>query len=122
MIVFIQYSSCQLRILAGGAHIILISGTDLLVVVGDVPVAAGLLFVVAFQGFIEKLVVHSLDALVTVVDIQMGTASVYIFRFELTTVVVEGTFSDGNADRSLHKISLPFTFRPQPGFCYSCQE
>ena len=102
--------------------LLLISGTDFLVVVGDTPVTAGLLFVVAFQGFIEKLVVHGLDALVAVVDIQMGTASVYIFRFELTTVVVDGTFPDGNADRSLHKISLPFAFRPQPGFCYSCQE
>ena len=61
-IVFIQHSSCQLRILAGGAHILLVSnlqddlvkrflliaGTDFLVVVGDTPVTAGLLLVVAF--------------------------------------------------------------------------
>ena len=95
--------------------LLLIAGANFLVVVRNAPVCTGLLFVVAFQGFIEKLAVHGLDALVAVVDIQMGTASVYIFRFELTTVMVDGAFPDGNADRSLHKISLPFTFRPQPG-------
>ena len=70
----------------------------------------------------EKLVVYRLNAFIAIINVQVRAAPVYIFRFELTTVVVDGAFPDGNADRSLHKISLPFTFRPQPGFCYSCQE
>ena len=135
-IVFIQHSSCQLRILAGGAHILLVSnlqddlvkgllliaGANFLVVVRNAPVCTGLLLVVAFQGFIEKLVVHSLDALVAVVDVQMSSASVYILRPKFAAVVVDRAFTDLGTDRSLHKISLPFTLRPQPGFCYSCQE
>ena len=136
LIVFIQYGLCQLGILAGGAHIVLIadlqdnlvkwllliSGTDFLVVVGDTPVAAGLLLIVAFQSFIEKLVVHGLNPLVAVVDVQMGTAAIYILRLELAGIMIDRAFSHLNANRSFHKISLPFSFRPQPGFCYSCQE
>ena len=100
----------------------LISGADFLIVVRNTPVCTGLLLVVAFQSLIEKLVVYGLDALIALVDIQVCAASVYIFGFEFAAVVVDGAFPDGNADRSPHKISLPFTFRPQPGFCYSCQE
>ena len=36
--------------------------------------------------------------------------------------VYRSSFADLGTDRSLHKISLPLSFRPQPGFCYSCQE
>ena len=136
LIVFIQHGSCQLCILAGGAHIVLISdlqdnlvkwlllisGTDFLVVVGDTPVTAGLLFVVAFQGVIEKLVIHGLDALIAVVNIQVCAVSIHILRPKFAAVVVDRAFTDLGADRSLHKISLPLSFRPQPGFCYSCQE
>ena len=82
-IVFIQYSSCQLRILAGGAHILLVSnlqddlvkgllliaGANLLVVVRNATVTSGLLLVVPFQSFIEKLVVHGLDSLVAIINV-----------------------------------------------------
>ena len=135
-IVLVQYRPSQLRILAGGTHILLVSdlqddlvkgflliaGANFLVVVRNAPVCTGLLLVVAFQGFIEKLVVHSLDALVAVVDVQMSSASVYILRPKFAAVVVDRSFADLGTDRSLHKISLPLSFRPQPGFCYSCQE
>ena len=94
-IVFIQHSSCQFRILAGGAHIFLVSdlqddlvewllliaGANFLVIVWDSPVCTGLLFVVAFQSLIEKLVVYGLDALVAIVNVQVHAASVYIFSF-----------------------------------------
>ena len=135
-IVFIQHSSCQLRILAGGAHIFLVSDlqddlvkgllliarADFLVVVWNTPVCTGLLLVVAFQGFIKKLVVHGLDALIAVVNIQVCAVSIHILRPKFAAVVVDRAFTDLSTDRSLHKISLPFTLRPQPGFCYSCQE
>lgn len=135
-IIFIQHSSCQLRILAGGAHIFfvpdlqndlvewlfLIAGTNLLIVVWNTPVCTGLLLVVAFQSLIEKLVVYRLDAFIAIINVQVRAASVYIFSFEFATVVIDRTFTDLGTDRSLHKISLPFTLRPQPGFCYSCQE
>ena len=121
LIVFIQHGSCQLCILAGGAHIVLISDlqdnlvegllliarADFLVVVWNTPVCTGLLLVVAFQGFIKKLVVHSLDALVAVVDVQMSSASVYILCPKFAAVVVDRSFADLGTDRSLHKISLP---------------
>ena len=135
-IVFIQHSPCQICILAGGAHIVLISdlqddlvkrlllvaGANFLIVVWNAPVCTGLLLIVAFQSFIKKLMVHGLDTLVAVVDVQMCAASVYIFCPKFAAVVVDRAFADLGTDRSLHKISLPFTFRPQPGFCYSCQE
>lgn len=135
-IVFIQHSSCQLRILAGGAHILLISnlqddlvegllliaGANFLIVVWNAPVCTGLFLIVAFQSFIKKLVVHSLNALIAVVDVQVCAASVHILCPKFAAVMVDRAFTDLGADRSLHKISLPFTLRPQPGFCYSCQE
>ena len=87
--------------------LLLIAGANFLVVVRNAPVCTGLLLVVAFQGFIEKLVVHSLDALVAVVDVQMSSASVYILRPKFAAVVVDRSFADLGTDRSLHKISLP---------------
>ena len=90
----------------------LIAGANLLIVVGNTPVSSGLLFVVAFQSVIEKLVVHGLDSLIAIVDIQVCAASVYIFGFEFAAVVVDRAFADLGANRSLHKISLPFTLRP----------
>ena len=136
LIVFIQHGSCQLCILAGGTRILLvpdlqdnlvkgfllIAGADFLIVIRYAPVCTGLLLVVAFQGFIKKLVVHGLDALIAVVNIPVGAASVNVFCPELTGIVVDRAFANLGTDRSLHKISLPFTLRPQPGFCYSCQE
>ena len=135
-IVFIQHSSCQLRILAGGAHIVLISnlqddlvkrllliaGTDFFIVVWNAPVCTRLLLVVPFQSLIEKLVVYRLDAFIAIINVQVRAASVYILRPKFAAVVVDRSFADLGADRSLHKISLPLSFRPQPGFCYSCQE
>ena len=135
-IVLVQYRPSQLCILAGGAHIffvpnlqndlvkgfLLIAGANFLVVVRNAPVCTGLLLVVAFQGFIEKLVVHSLDSLVAVVNIQVCAVSIHILRPKFAAVVVDRSFADLGTDRSLHKISLPLSFRPQPGFCYSCQE
>lgn len=103
-------------------RLLLIAGANFLVVVRNAPVCTGLLLVVPFQSLIEKLVVHSLDALVAVVDVQMSSASVYILRPKFAAVVVDRSFADLGTDRSLHKISLPLSFRPQPGFCYSCQE
>ena len=136
LIVFIQHGSCQLRILASGAHILpvpnlqndlvkglfLIAGTDFFIVVWNAPVCTGLFLIVAFQGIIKKLMVHSLNALVAIVDIPIGAASVYIFCPKFAAVVIDRAFTHLCANRSLHKISLPFTHRPQPGFCYSCQE
>ena len=136
LIILVQYGSCQLRKLAGGAHIfftsdlqdnlveglLLIAGTDFFIVVWNAPVASGLLLVIAFQSFIKKLVVHSLNALIAVVDVQVCAASVHILCPKFAAVMVDRAFTDLGADCSLHKISLPFTLRPQPGFCYSCQE
>ena len=101
---------------------LLIAGANLLVVVRNTPVTSGLLFVVAFQSFIKKLVVHSLNALIAIVDVPVGAASVYILCPKFAAVMIDRAFADLGADRTLHKISLPFTLRPQPGFCYSCQE
>ena len=88
---------------------LLIAGANLLVVVRNTPVTSGLLFVVAFQSFIKKLVVHSLNALIAVVDVQVCAASVHILCPEFAAVVVDRAFAHLGADRSLHKISLPFT-------------
>ena len=135
-IVLVQYSSCKFCIFTGGAHIfpvsdlqddlvkglLLIAGTDFFIVVWNAPVCTGLLLVVPFQSLIEKLVVHGLDTLVAVVNVQVCAASVYIFGFEFAAVVINGAFTNLGTDRSFHKILLPFTLRPQPGFCYSCQE
>ena len=135
-IVFIQHSSCQLRILAGGAHIffisdlqddfveglLLIAGTDFFIVVWNAPVCTGLFLIVAFQSFIKKLVVYGLDALVAIVDVQVSTASIHILRPKFAAVMIDRAFADLGTDRCLHKISLPLSFRPQPEFCYSCQE
>ena len=101
---------------------LLIAGTDFFIVVWNAPVASGLLLVIAFQSFIKKLVVYRLDALVAIVDVPVGAASVYILCPKFAAVMIDRAFADLGADRSLHKISLPFTLRPQPGFCYSCQE
>ena len=95
--------------------LLLIAGANLLVVVRNTPVTSGLLFVVAFQSFIKKLVVHSLNALIAIINVQVRAASIYIFGFEFSAVMVDGAFADLGADRSLHKISLPLSFRPQPG-------
>ena len=122
-IVLVQYRPSQLRILAGGAHIfpvsdlqddlverlLLIAGTDFFIVVWNAPVCTGLLLVVPFQSLIEKLVVHGLDALVAVVNIPVGAASVYILCPKFAAVVVDRAFAHLGADRSFHKISLPFT-------------
>ena len=122
-IVLVQYRPSQLRILAGGAHIFLVSdlqddlvkrfllvaGTDFFIVVWNTPVCTGLLLVVAFQSFIEKLVVHGLDALIAVVNIQVCAVSIHILRPKFAAVVVDRAFAHLGADRSLHKISLPFT-------------
>ena len=102
--------------------LLLIAGANFLVVVRNAPVCTGLLLVVPFQSLIEKLVVYSLDALVAIINVQVRAASVYIFSFEFAAVVIDRAFTDFSTDRSLHKISLPFSLRPQPGFCYSCQE
>lgn len=102
--------------------LLLIAGTDFFIVVWNAPVCTGLLLVVPFQSLIEKLVVHGLDALVAVVNIPVGAASVYILCPKFATIVIDRAFANLGADRSLHKFSLPFTLRPQPGFCYSCQE
>ena len=129
LIILVQYLPCQFRILARGAHIVLISDlqddlverllliarADFLVVVWNTPVCTGLLLVVPFQRLIEKLVVHGLDTLVAVVDVQVCAASVHILCLKFAAVMVDRAFTDLGTDRSLHKISLPFTFRPQPG-------
>ena len=136
LIILVQYLPCQFRILARGTHILFVSNlqddlvkgllliarADFFIVVWNTPVCTGLLLVVAFQGFIEKLMVHGLDALIAVVDVQMGAASIHILRPKFAAVVVDGAFTHFGTDRSFHKISLPFTLRPQPGFCHSCQE
>ena len=103
-------------------RLLLISGADFFLVVWNTPVCTGLLLVVAFQGFIKKLVVHSLNSLIAVVNVQVRAASIHILRPKFAAVVIDGAFTYLCADRSFHKISLPFTLRPQPGFCYSCQE
>ena len=135
-IVLVQYGSCQFRILARGTHILfvsnlqddlvewlfLIAGANLLIVVGNTPVTSGLLFVVAFQSVIEKLVVHGLDSLIAIINVQMCAASIHILCPKFAAVVIDRAFTHFGTDRSFHKISLPFTLRPQPGFCYSCQE
>ena len=101
---------------------LLIAGADFLIVIRYAPVCTGLLLIVAFQSFIKKLVVYRLDALVAVVNIPVGAASVHILCPKFAAVVIDRAFTYLCADRSFHKISLPFTLRPQPGFCYSCQE
>ena len=94
---------------------LLIAGADFLIVIRYAPACTGLLLIVAFQGFIEKLVVHSLDSLVAVVNIQVCAVSIHILRPKFAAVVVDRSFADLGTDRSLHKISLPLSFRPQPG-------
>ena len=88
---------------------LLIAGANLLIVIRNTPVTSGLLFIVAFQSFIKKLVVYRLDALVAVVNIPVGAASVYILCPKFAAVVVDRAFANLGADRSLQKISLPFT-------------
>ena len=122
LIIFVQNLPCQLCILAGGAHIVLISnlqddlvkgllliaGTDFFIVVWNAPVCTGLLLVIPFQSLIEKLVVYGLDALVAVVNVQVCAASVHILCLKFAAVMVDRAFTDLGTDRSLHKISLPF--------------
>lgn len=101
-IVLVQYRPSWLCILAGSAHILLVSDlqddlverlllisrANILIVVWNTPVCTGLLIVVAFQSLIEKLVVYRLDAFIAIINVQVRAASVYIFSFGFATVVI----------------------------------
>lgn len=83
LIIFVQYLPRQFCVFAGSAHVLLVSdlqddlvkgllliaGANLLVVVRNATVTSGLLLVVPFQSFIEKLVVHGLDSLVAIINV-----------------------------------------------------
>lgn len=97
-------------------------GTDFFIVVRNAPVGTFLPGIESFLRRSEQHLIDILDAFVAVVDIEMAARTIHILRFEFAAVMVDGAFADLGADRSLHKISLPLSFRPQPGFCYSCQE
>ena len=96
-------------------RLLLISRANLLVVVRNAPVCTGLLLVVPFQSLIEKLVVYGLDALVAVVNVQVCAAFIHILRPKFAAVMVDRAFANLGTDCPFHKISLPFTLRPQPG-------
>ena len=136
LIIFVQYLPRQFCVFAGSAHILLVSDlqddlverlllisrANLLIVVRNAPVCTGLLLVVPFQSLIKKLVVYRLNAFIAIINVQVRAAPVYIFRFEFAAVVIDRAFTNLGTDCPFHKTSLPFTLRPQPGFCYSCQE
>ena len=73
-------------------------------------------------NYLKTKDVYAGYAFIAIINVQMGAAPVHILRPKFAAVVVDGAFTDLGTDRSLHKISLPFSLRPQPGFCYSCQE
>ena len=61
-------------------QLLLLSGLNMLVIIGYLSVLAFLFIVVLFQSFIKHFVIHFLDWLITVIYIQMGTLAVHVLR------------------------------------------
>ena len=131
--VLAQQHRRKLAVLASGAHILrvahlqddfmerlfLLAGAYLFVVVLDLPVRPGLLVIVPLEGIVEQFMVHRLDILVAVVYIEVGAFWVGVLGVELTAIVAHRSMPHHYADCPFQVVSF---LRPQPGFCYSCQE
>ena len=78
----------------------LLSAAYLFVVIVYPSVRSGLLCIEAFQGFIKQAVIHFPDTLVTIADIEVSTLWVGILGVEFPAVVVDGAFSNHDADGS----------------------
>ena len=116
LIVFVEDRPRKLGILACRRHIFLVadlendlveqlfllSGLDVLVIIGNFSVLAFLLIIVLIQSFIKHFVIHFLDWLVTVIYIEVGAFAVHILRCEAAAVVCHRAFTHHCADCSLH--------------------
>ena len=116
---FVQDRCGKLPIFALGIHIVLVSnledhfveglllfaGTDLLIIVFDDSVGAGLLGVVGFQGYAEQGVVNFVYVLVAVHNVVGGSFGVGILCVEFSAVVIDRSFADHNTNRSFYNLT-----------------
>ena len=82
--------------------LLLLAGTDLIIVIVDPPIGAGLPGIVPFQGFIEQFVIDLPDRFVAIIHVEVGTIPIHILRLELAAVVVDGALAHHGADGSFH--------------------
>ena len=116
LIVFVEDCPRKLGVFSCRRHIVLVayleddlveqlfllSGLNMLVIIGYLSVLAFLFIVVLFQSFIKHFVIHFLDWLITVIYIQMGTLAVHVLRRKRSAVVRDRAFTHHCANRSLH--------------------
>ena len=69
-------------------NFLLLTGSQVFVVIGDAAVFAFLLLVITLQSIVKQLMVYLLDWLILVDNIIPGTFSVYIFRGKSSAVVL----------------------------------
>ena len=131
---FVQDLCCKLPIFALGIHIVLVSdledhfveglllfaGTDLLIIVFDDSVGAGLPGIVGFQGCAEQGIVNFVYVLIAVHNVIGGTFGVGILCVELSAVVIDRSFADHNTNRSFY--NHHFLSPRSGGFCYFFQK
>ena len=120
--ILVQQFLCQCAILGQAPHIIFVADLDdqlmeelfllacpqVLIVVGDTAVLALLLGIVTFHCLVKQFVVHLLNRLITVHDIQTAALRVYVFSGETSPVMVEGAGTPhcGNGSFQSHVLSL----------------
>ena len=100
--VLVQNRCRQLPLLAVGAHIVsiahlqndfverlfLLARADFLIVILNPSVGPGLFSVVALQSLVKEFMVHRLDILLAVGDIQMGAFRIGVLGVEFSAVMV----------------------------------
>ena len=89
--------------------------SDFFIVVFYSAVGSCLFIVLLFKCFVKQFVIDFFDVFIAVVDIEMCSAAVNIFSFELAAVMIYRAFTDHCAYRSFHKISHPFLIRRSRG-------
>ena len=120
--ILVQQFLCQCAILGQDTHIIFVADLDdqlmeklfllacpqVLIVVVDTAVLALLLGIVTLHCLVKQFVVHLLNRLITVHDIQAAALRVYVFSGETSPVMVEGAGTPhcGNGSFQSHVLSL----------------
>ena len=86
----------------------LLACPQVLIVVGDTAVLALLLVIVTLHCLVKQFVVHLLNRLIPVHDIQAAALRVYVFSGETSPVMVEGAGTPhcGNSSFQSHVLSL----------------
>ena len=133
--ILVQQFLCQCAVLGQDARIIFVADLDdqlmeefflltcpqVLIVVVDTAVLALLLGVVAVHCLVKQFVVHLLNRLITVHDIQTAALRVYVFSGETSPVMVEGAGTPhcGNGSFQSHVLSRGSNWcRTRQRLCY----